>query len=312
MAVHLPGPAVASVNQLVVPAGAPMHFTLTSASVMNAFFIPQLGSMIYTMNGMTTQLNLQADQPGIFPACPPIISGDGFSDMHFDVRALPAEQFAAWVARRRAQAARLDPAQLCRACQAEHNVPPVTYRDVDPALFHKIVTQQIAAWARPGLRTADPRHSPNGRSSNMLGKLTWAAIPFDQPIPLAASAVVVARDRRAGLDHRQGLAALSVAGVDHQRRSQADRRHVHAAGAGDAAARLLRRAHDALAAGAGLPRAGLSAARALRPDLLRPRHADDLLRRHAVRDRADELRRAAAARRPRRRLSRRSTRSASG
>jgi cytochrome o ubiquinol oxidase subunit II len=53
-----PNQGVASVNQLVVPAGAPIHFSLMSASVMNAFFIPQLGSMIYTMNGMTTQLNL--------------------------------------------------------------------------------------------------------------------------------------------------------------------------------------------------------------------------------------------------------------
>src|SRR5262247_4923722 len=50
-----PDQNVASVNRLVVPAGVPIHFTLTSASVMNAFFIPQLGSMIYTMNGMATQ-----------------------------------------------------------------------------------------------------------------------------------------------------------------------------------------------------------------------------------------------------------------
>ncbi|TKB40438.1 MAG: ubiquinol oxidase subunit II, partial [Mesorhizobium sp.] len=57
---------VASINQLVVPAGRPVHFSLTSASVMNAFFVPQLGGMIYTMNGMTTQLHLQADQPGEF------------------------------------------------------------------------------------------------------------------------------------------------------------------------------------------------------------------------------------------------------
>ena len=61
---------VASVNQLLVPAGVPVHFSLTSASVMNAFFIPQLGSMIYTMNGMTTQLNLQADAPGSSAAQP--------------------------------------------------------------------------------------------------------------------------------------------------------------------------------------------------------------------------------------------------
>src|SRR3984893_14428276 len=54
-----PSQGVASVNRLVVPAAVPIHFSLTSASVMNAFFVPQLGSMIYTMNGMTTQLNLQ-------------------------------------------------------------------------------------------------------------------------------------------------------------------------------------------------------------------------------------------------------------
>jgi cytochrome o ubiquinol oxidase subunit 2 len=85
------------VNQLVVPAGVPIHFALTSASVMNAFFIPQLGSMIYTMNGMTTQLNLQADSPGTFRGFSSHYSGDGFSDMHFDVLALPAERFAAWI-----------------------------------------------------------------------------------------------------------------------------------------------------------------------------------------------------------------------
>src|SRR5271156_5677786 len=61
-----PNQRIASVNQLVVPAGVPIHFSLTSASVMNAFFIPQLGSMIYTMNGMMTQLYLQADVPGTF------------------------------------------------------------------------------------------------------------------------------------------------------------------------------------------------------------------------------------------------------
>ena len=63
-----PNQGVASVNQLVLPAGVPIHFSLTSGSVMNAFFVPQLGSMIYTMNGMTTQLNLRADTPGTFPA----------------------------------------------------------------------------------------------------------------------------------------------------------------------------------------------------------------------------------------------------
>ena len=107
-----PDQGVASVNQLVVPAGVPIHFSLTSASVMNAFFIPQLGSMIYTMNGMTTQLNLQADAPGTFRGLSSHFSGDGFSDMHFDVRALPAEQFAAWIAATRSTGPTLDAGNL--------------------------------------------------------------------------------------------------------------------------------------------------------------------------------------------------------
>ena len=37
---------------------------------MNVFFVPQLGSEIYAMNGMVTELNLQADRPGTFPGLP--------------------------------------------------------------------------------------------------------------------------------------------------------------------------------------------------------------------------------------------------
>ena len=62
-----PDEGIASVNRLVVPVGTPVRFRLTSASVMNSFFVPQLGSQIYTMPGMTTRLNLQADQPGRLP-----------------------------------------------------------------------------------------------------------------------------------------------------------------------------------------------------------------------------------------------------
>ena len=89
----------------------------------------------------------------------------------------------------------------------------------------------------------------------MLGKLTWEAIPFNQPIPLFAAAIVgvviIAYTR---MDHAEGLAAVPLAGVDHQRRPQADRDHVHPARDGDAAARLHRCDHDAVPTGARVPR----------------------------------------------------------
>src|SRR5437762_5543431 len=93
-----PDEGVASVNKLVVPAEVPVHFSLTSASVMNMFFVPQLGSMISTMNGMVTQLHLAADKPGEFYGQSARFSGDGSSDMNFMVRAVPQAAFAQWVA----------------------------------------------------------------------------------------------------------------------------------------------------------------------------------------------------------------------
>jgi len=101
---------VATINQVVVPVGAPLELRLTSATVMNAFFVPQLGSQIYTMPGMTTQLNLLADQNGDYPGFSSHYSGDGFSDMHFVVHAVAAAELADWVKRNHAEGPPLDQA----------------------------------------------------------------------------------------------------------------------------------------------------------------------------------------------------------
>src|ERR1700690_1586531 len=92
-----PHEGIASLNRLVVPAGVPLRFRLTSTTVMNSFFVPQLGSQIYTMPNMVTRLNLEADQPGTFEGLSAQFSGDGFSDMRFDLVATEPEAFEAWV-----------------------------------------------------------------------------------------------------------------------------------------------------------------------------------------------------------------------
>jgi cytochrome o ubiquinol oxidase subunit 2 len=144
---------VASVNELVVPAGTPIHFALTSASVMNAFFVPQLGSMIYTMHGMTTQLNLSADKPGSYRGQSSHYSGDGFSDMHFDMRAVSDADFASWVSATRQKGKRLDDAAYLDLEKQSQHVAPFTYRDSDPDLFSKIVSGKLAAGPGPKIAT---------------------------------------------------------------------------------------------------------------------------------------------------------------
>jgi cytochrome o ubiquinol oxidase subunit II len=140
---------VASVNQLAIPTGVPVRFALTSASVMNAFFVPQLGSLIYTMNGMVTQLNLQADRTGEFWGESAMISGDGFSDMHFNVRALSPQDFDAWVNTTRQHGDALTVDQYRTLERQSSNVQPFTYRAVDTGLFQTIVTQKIPSAPGP-------------------------------------------------------------------------------------------------------------------------------------------------------------------
>jgi cytochrome o ubiquinol oxidase subunit 2 len=138
-----PAQHVATVNQLIIPAATPIHFSLTSASVMNVFFIPQLGSMIYTMNGMRTQLNLDANQPGNFRGQSSHYSGDGFSGMHFDVRAVPADQFATWVAATQKSGDALDEAAYTKLTAQSENVAPFTYRAVAAGIFGDVVMQKL-------------------------------------------------------------------------------------------------------------------------------------------------------------------------
>jgi cytochrome o ubiquinol oxidase subunit II len=134
-----PDQGIASINRLVVPAGVPVYFQLTSATVMNSFFVPQLGSQIYTMPGMTTQLNLQADKPGSYFGLSAQFSGDGFSGMHFSYDAVSRSQFEGWLAKARSQGPALDLAGYTKLAQPSANVAPYTYHDVAQGLFATVV-----------------------------------------------------------------------------------------------------------------------------------------------------------------------------
>jgi cytochrome o ubiquinol oxidase subunit II len=114
-----PDLGIASVNDLVVPAKVPVHFSLTSASVMNMFFVPQLGSMVATMYGMVTQLWLKADQPVELYGQSAQYSGAGFAGMNFIVHAVPQDTFEQWIVATRQTGAALDSAGLSRAAAAE-------------------------------------------------------------------------------------------------------------------------------------------------------------------------------------------------
>ena len=148
-----PDQGIATINTLTVPAGAELKFQLTSSSVMNTFFIPQLGSMIYTMNGMVTRLNLRADNEGTFQGLSAHFSGDGFPDMLFDVHVVSAIAFTDWVGRTAGSDQVLNPDSYGRLAQQTVETGRPTYRLDDPRLFDDIAAQRIPPGPGPQIAT---------------------------------------------------------------------------------------------------------------------------------------------------------------
>ena len=138
-----PDQHVASVNRLVIPAGVPIHFSLTSGSVMTAFFTPQLGSMIYTMNRMRTQLFLEAHEPGTFRGLATQLSGDGFADMHFEVVAKTSPEFYDWLGQARASGEDLTRERYIELSKQSIVKEPFTFKTVADDLFEKILDQTL-------------------------------------------------------------------------------------------------------------------------------------------------------------------------
>jgi cytochrome o ubiquinol oxidase subunit II len=138
-----PEQGVASINQLVAPAGVPLNLHLTSATVLTVFFVPRLGSEIYTMNGMLSRLYLQADEPGTYPGLAAHFSGDGFSDMAFEVRAVTPAEFTQWATDTHATGPSLDESAYRQLLRQSQNVKPYTYRNVQAGLFEAILMQKL-------------------------------------------------------------------------------------------------------------------------------------------------------------------------
>jgi cytochrome o ubiquinol oxidase subunit 2 len=107
-----PDQGIASIGTLALPTRRPVSLHMTSATVMQSFFIPALGSQIYAMGGMVSQLNLQASKPGKSLGENTMYNGDGFHQQKFTALAMSPADFKAWVGKVRATGIPLDAQSL--------------------------------------------------------------------------------------------------------------------------------------------------------------------------------------------------------
>lgn len=134
-----PDQNIATVNQLTFPVNVPISFRLTSDTVMTSFFIPQLGSQIYAMGGMQTQLNLLANKQGVYIGHNQQFSGRGYSSMNFNANAVSPEEFQSWVQGIKQTPEKLDVNRYEKLAQPSVGDPVTHFSSVTPDLFRHVL-----------------------------------------------------------------------------------------------------------------------------------------------------------------------------
>jgi len=138
-----PEQGIATVNELAFPKDVPVEFKITSNSVMNSFFIPQLGGQIYAMAGMQTKLLLIGNEAGKYDGISSSFSGRGFSGMKFTAIVTPTEgDFDQWVAKVKESSNNLNAtSDFNKLAEPSENNPVEYFSSVKPNLFKETIAK---------------------------------------------------------------------------------------------------------------------------------------------------------------------------
>ena len=134
-----PEQGIATVNELAAPVDRPIRFTLTSSHTMNAFYIPDLAGMIYTMPGMQTELNAVINKAGVYQGMSSHYSGAGFSGMTFKFHGLSDADFAQWVAKAKAQGKPLSRDAYRDLVKPSERNPVERFASVESGLYQRVL-----------------------------------------------------------------------------------------------------------------------------------------------------------------------------
>ncbi|SHM74544.1 cytochrome bo3 quinol oxidase subunit 2 [Duganella sacchari] len=139
-----PEQGIATVNELVTPIDVPVRFHMTASTVMNAFYIPALAGMVYTMPGMETQLNAVMNKVGVYDGFSANYSGAGFSDMRFKYHGVSQADFDAWVAKTKAGTSALTRAEFVALDKPTIKHPIMHFGTVDQGIYDLILNRCVA------------------------------------------------------------------------------------------------------------------------------------------------------------------------
>ena len=135
---------IVTATELVVPVGREVDLTITSNDVIHSFWIPALNGKKDAVPGMTSDWKLEAASPGTYRGQCTEYCGLSHANMRMLVRAIPAEDYDAWVADQQqpaadpsgelAQAGKTQFENLCAGCHLIDGVNNETLAETPPSL----------------------------------------------------------------------------------------------------------------------------------------------------------------------------------
>lgn len=134
---------IATVNYIQFPVDTPLNFQLTADAPMNAFWIPSLGGQMYAMSGMSTELNLIANESGTYEGSSTNISGKGFAGMRFKAVASSETEFKEWLDAVKKSPNYLSYDEYSQLSKPSENHPVGYYAEADKELYNKIVMKYM-------------------------------------------------------------------------------------------------------------------------------------------------------------------------
>ncbi|MFC7397518.1 cytochrome c oxidase subunit II [Chelatococcus sp. GCM10030263] len=148
-------------NEIHIPVGRPVRFTLTTADVIHSFWVPSLAGKLDMIPGQANRLVLKADRPGVYRGQCAEFCGAAHALMAFEVVAHAPEAFEDWLRAER-QPARAPPTTfqargrdlfIQSGCGACHRVRGTSADgDLGPDLTHIGSRRSIAAGIYPNNR----------------------------------------------------------------------------------------------------------------------------------------------------------------
>ncbi|HKE41100.1 MAG TPA: ubiquinol oxidase subunit II [Casimicrobiaceae bacterium] len=138
-----PDHGVAVVNELAIPVDVPVHFTITSSSVMNSFYVPALAGQIYAMPSMATTLHAVINKRGEYEGFSANYSGSGFNNMRFRLLGMNAGEFDSWLQKARASKDGLTREAYLDLEKPSEREPVRRYGTVTADLFDLVVNRCV-------------------------------------------------------------------------------------------------------------------------------------------------------------------------